>query len=348
MRRLLAMGCCGLGLVMPGIAVAAGGPAPAMQGGVGVSAPGATHRYVAVGVGSRTVVERVRRDGAVERARLLPGRLGVAAVGFDGSSTGLAADGRTLVLQALSRRYAPRHTHLVVLDARRLRVRTRIALPGWFGVDAISPHGRWLYLIHYSARRGGLRYEVRAFDLPRGRLLSAPVVDPREPGEKMLGMAVNRTLDASGRWAYTLYQRPVGAPFVHALDTQGRRAFCVDLPTLANGDVSGMHLRLARDGGTLRVDTYAGPQALVDTRTFAVASPPTNPPPAASTRHSGAAHPGTAGGSNGWIALVALGALAAFAALAGLARVARRHRGGGAAPEPDLYSPASGRTSPDA
>ena len=49
-----------------------------------------------------------------------------------------------------------------------LHVIRRLTLPGSYTVDAISPDGRWLYLIHYTARRNLLRYEVRAYDLPAG------------------------------------------------------------------------------------------------------------------------------------------------------------------------------------
>jgi hypothetical protein len=46
----------------------------------------------------------------------------------------------------------------------------------------------------------------------------------------MAGYAMTRTTSADGRWVYTLYQKPNGAPFIHALDTVGAAAFCIDLP----------------------------------------------------------------------------------------------------------------------
>ena len=60
---------------------------------------------------------------------------------------------------------------------------------------------------------------MRAYDLVRGRLLHAPVVDPRETDEKMRGNPISRALSPDGRWAYTLYDGGGGTPFVHALDT---------------------------------------------------------------------------------------------------------------------------------
>ena len=275
MRRVLAMTCCGvaLGLVGADTARADGGPVLPVEGGVGVGVRGSAVRYAAIGVRRTTIVARVRRgSGAIERWRAIRGLYGVAAAAYDGSNTGLSADGRTLVLAGTTRRSPLRRTRLVVLDARRLRVRARITLPGLSTVDALSPTGRWLYLIRYASARNPQRYEVRAYDLRARRLLPRPVVDPREPDEAMLGVPITRTMSPDGRWAYTLYQRPPGELFVHALDTERRTAACVDLPALRRGDPADM--RLVLTGATLRVQNSAGPHALIDTRTFAVSTPP--------------------------------------------------------------------------
>src|SRR4051794_32103863 len=125
-----------------------GGPVPGFQGGAGVQAPRTDLNYVAVG-GRRdeTLVQRVRRGtGAVEAWTSLRGAWGIPGVGLDGSATGLSGDGRTLVLADQPARYPPRRTRLVVLDARRLRVRSHVMVPGLATVDAVSPSGRWLYL----------------------------------------------------------------------------------------------------------------------------------------------------------------------------------------------------------
>jgi hypothetical protein len=232
MRRLLLL----VALALPATAAADGGPALPLQNGAGVRGAGAN--YVAARAGHDTLVERVRRS-AVERSRLVRGSYGVAQGAFD-TATGLSADGRVLVLQGLvtGRRYPPRRTRLLVLD-RGLGVRARIILPGFFVVDAISPDGRWLYLLHYR----GQHYAVRAYDLRARRLLRAPVVDPREAGEQMQGMPLTRVTGPGGRWVYTLYQRNVGAPFIHALDTVGRTARCIDLGVLGNEVTSTFGLR---------------------------------------------------------------------------------------------------------
>jgi hypothetical protein len=250
----------------------AGGPVNAVQGGAGVSTLDGSVRFVAVGTRHSTVVERIRTASqSVNRWRSVPAGFGIPGVAYDGSNTGLSGDGRRLVLAQSPKHVPPRTSRFLVLDTHRMDVVASFSLPGYFTVDAISPRARWLYFIHYTSARNVYDYEVRAFDLRRGVLLREPVVDPREPDEAMGGDAVTRVSTPDGRWAYTLYVRPNGAPFIHALDTDGRTAACIDLDNLAGADLSGARLRLA--GGTLRVLTSAGPQALVDTHTFAVGPP---------------------------------------------------------------------------
>jgi hypothetical protein len=321
MRSLLVLTSCGLALVLPACAAAAGGPISPQQGGAGATTPGGDVAYVAIGAGHRTVVERVRRaGGAVDRFTSLRGSFGVPGVASDGSATGLSADGRTLVLSGGVGRYPIRRTHLVVLDALHLRTRARIDLPGWFNVDAISPTGRWLYLIHYPSARDTNRYEVRAYELANRRLLARPVIDPREPDEAMQGFPMTRSVSADGRWAYTLYDRGDEAPFIHALDTERRTAACIDLPGLAGADVSGLQLVVAPGGDTLRVVGPSGAVAQIDTRTLTVRPPaPARAAARAPARH---AAPAADGGPPWALAAVAVAALAAL--VAGLRRIARR------------------------
>jgi hypothetical protein len=272
MRRVLMIVLCGLGLVAPERALAAGGPIPPVVGGAGVTETSGPFKFIALASGNGTLVERVRRDGAtVDGRRLLRGQFGVPGAALDGTTTGLSADGRTLVLADTSN-LPPNRTQLVVLDAVRLRTQARIALPGYFTVDAISPTGRWLYLIHYRSRSNPLAYAVRAYDLANRRLLAKPIVDPRQPDEKMQGVPFTRTISADGRWAYTLYGGGNGAPFIHALDTVDRSAFCVDLPTVAGVDLSSARLALG-PGATLRIENNSVPLAVMNTRTFAVRGP---------------------------------------------------------------------------
>ena len=100
-----------------------------------------------------------RNGGRIDRDLRLHGSFGVPRVAWDGSTTGLSADGGTLVLASTT----PKPTRLMVLDARRLRPIARVSLPGYYAVDAISPDGRWLYFIHYPSVRNVVDYEVRAY-----------------------------------------------------------------------------------------------------------------------------------------------------------------------------------------
>jgi hypothetical protein len=281
MRRawLIAAAC----LVAPSTAQAGGGPVAPVLGGTGVSAPGGTENLVAVAAGHDTLVERVRQsDGAVVRARLVNGRYGIPGAAYDGSTTGLSADGSTLVL---AERDTVARTRLVVLDARSLGVRKRVALPEFVSVDAISPDGRTLYVLRYpKARSGGDIYDVMALDLRSGRFRGGPIMDPREPDEQMGGFPLRRVMSPDGRWAYTLYSGEEN--FVHALDTLKGEARCIDLPGAT--DLSAQALTL--EGSTLRV----GSLATIDLRTFEAVAPPR---PASTPRATATPAPSEPGGS---------------------------------------------------
>jgi hypothetical protein len=307
MRRLLAMAIFGLSLALPAGAQGAGGPVGPLVAGAGVSAPGGTSNYVTVPVGRRTVLERIDRpSGAVVVTSLLRGDLGVPGAAYDGSGTGLSGDGRTLVLADLRYDLTARRTRLAVVDARRLRLRRYLTLPGGYAVDAISPSGRWLYFLHYRYARTGVTYELRAYDLPARRLLRKPIVDPREPDEKMVGDPVTRTESPDGRWVYTLYERPSGRPFIHALDTTGVTARCIDLPAGGFDGLAPQQISLVLAGPTLRI-VAPHARALIDTRTLALVHP---------HRAAAARRPG---GGGRW-ALLLIGAPLLLAALGGVAR----------------------------
>lgn len=244
-----------------------------------VSAPGGSVEYLTRraerGRHATLVVARERGSERLIRRLRLPGAFSVPAVAYDASAGGLSADGRTLVLISPRWSFPRTGTTLAVLDAKRLRLRRFLRLRGDFSFDAISPHGALVYLIQYLSRRNPNRYAVRAYDLRRRRLLPEPVVDPREASEPMNGLPVTRASSSDGRWAYTLYD---GAehPFIHALDTERRRAVCVDLLSLAGrrGGLWGLRLEVDPAAGTpLTVESGSRVLASVDTRTWRVTEP---------------------------------------------------------------------------
>jgi len=310
MRRVVLL-LVSLGLLSATPAHAAGGPVPPAFGGAGVSAPGGGDNFVALYAGAdRTLITRIRRsDGSVGRSRVIRGTFGVPGVTFDGINTGLSADGGTLVLSSGFDARSP-STRLRVLDARTLRTRQRITLRGLSTVDAISPDGRWLYLVDYRDGNAA-SYDVRAYDLDRHRLLARPIVDPREPEEKLQGFPITRVSSADGRWAYTLYTGD--EPFIHALDTEGRTAVCIDVPASVATDPAGVHMTL--DGNHLTL-TGSRPLADVDLKSYKVSEPAAAAPatPKATATPKPAAKADSGPSLALWLLpLVALGAVAVLA-----------------------------------
>ena len=282
-------------------------------GADGVTVPGARSRYVTLPAPTGTLVLRIQlADARVRGLRYVRGNYAVPAVAYDGSAGGLSADAKTLVLLEPRAAFPRARTRLTVLDAKTLQTRRRVRLQGDFSFDAISPDGAWLYLIHYLSPQDPTKYEVRAYDLAHGRLLPEPIVDPHEAGEDMRGRPLTRAASADGRWAYTLYDGN-GKPFVHALDTVGRTARCIDLDELARRDLNSARLTL--DGPTLAVGLRGAVVALIDTGSLTVRPPEPVP----------AAQPAGDGGGIPWLPLVA-GALIAIAAAGTASLSALRHR----------------------
>jgi hypothetical protein len=306
---------------------AAGPPLPSSASGrAGAVAPRGTERLLTRRSAADTTVIAVRRsDGRVLRSRRIGGRWSVPAVTLDNRTTGLSADGDTLVLARPTRAYPPASTRLAVLDARQLLVRRSIALPGFFTVDAISPDGRRLYLIQYPGD-DVLDYRVRVLDTRTGRLAARDVVDPRQPDEQMGGLPMTRVMSRDGRWAYTLYGGGEET-FIHALDTVGRSAACIDLDMLpAESDLSGVRLRVSADGRRVHVRDGGSLVATVDARTFAVGEPGTGAagaPPAPAAPRQAIAQPDDGGFP--WRTLLIVGGLTGVCT-GGVAIVRRRAR----------------------
>jgi hypothetical protein len=255
--------------VVAGSAAADGLPVLGIDVGTkGVVAARSGVRYVTIPAGPDTVVARTAvHGGRVLRYTRLRGIFTIPAVAYDGSAGGLSGDGRTLVLIQPRVRFPRATTGFAVYDAARLKLLQRIRLRGDFSFDAVSPNGHTLYLIKYLSATDPTAYEVRAYDLVARRLLVAPIVDPRERGEAMHGQPLTRAVSRDGRWAYTLYDGAGATPFVHALDTAGKTARCVDLPML-KGDLSA--IRLSVSGRQIRVGTAAAALAVIDTASFRV------------------------------------------------------------------------------
>jgi hypothetical protein len=224
-----------------------------------VSVPGGDVGYVTRTARHHTIVrEQAVATGRTLRKLRVSGTFVVPAVAYDGSPSGLSADGRTLVLIKPRTSWPRKRTSFAVIDPKTMQLRRRYSLRGDFSFDAISPNGRTAYLVQYLSPRDVTAYAVRAYDMRARRLFRAPVVDKSEPDEDMSGVPLARVSDSQGRWAYTLYDA-AEHPFVHALDTQSRTAVCIDL------DVPGTALALR--GNRLDVVRRKRVVASIDTST---------------------------------------------------------------------------------
>jgi hypothetical protein len=242
----------------------------------GVGSLDGSVRFVTVPGPTGTTVARVtQRGGQLQATKFIRGTFSIPAVAYDGSASGLSADGKRLVLITPRPSFPRARTTFAVLKAKRGFGPPRIErLRGDFSFDAISPDGRWMYLIEYTSPANPTRYRVRAYDLDRHRLVGGPIVDAREPDEKMQGIPATRTMSPDGRWAYTLYERTDGgAPFVHALDTSRRTARCIDLEPMTGQPAQGNTLKVSSDAQQLTVGNQTSPKAVIDLTTFAVSAP---------------------------------------------------------------------------
>jgi hypothetical protein len=253
------------------------------NGAHGVRTLDGKRRYVARLSHHETIVKAIASSGRTILRTVVPGRFDVPVVAYDGSAAGLSADGRTLVLIRPRVAFPQRSTTLAILAARTLRTRRFERLRGDFSFDAISPNGKWVYLIQYTSRFDPTRYRVRALNTRTGRLLGRDIVDPHNPGEAMRGNPITRVNSPDGRWAYTLYDGN-GHPFVHALDTARLRARCIDIavfPTNSNW----LAARLRLTGQRLMVVLGQQTSSEIDTKSLSVL------PPARTSSARTATHP---------------------------------------------------------
>jgi hypothetical protein len=296
------------------------GPASMTEPPRSILGPPGTHSvYVTQPTDDGTALARVdTADPGAVATRTVGGGYSIPTVALDKSTSGLSADGSTLVLARPLMGLRQESTRFQILNGRSLGLRKTIALRGTYSFDAISPNGERLYLIGYTSRRDPTRYQVRAYNVGSGRLLDKPVIDPEEAGQPMTGKPVTRAVSSSGRWAYTLYRGSEEGPFIHALDTLKAEAVCVDLAGLVTeNDMRDANLVMSPDGTQLTVARRGGgPLAVINTETLEASAP----------ARAGSAY----GGGDGipWIVIVIVTALGLGA---GAAVIASRHRRAGLA-----------------
>jgi hypothetical protein len=257
--------------ILPSAALAAG-PSYVAEGGLGILVHGGKNRLVAVSTGGGTAIARIAvRGGAVRGWATLDGEWGIPQPTFSAARVeGLTRDGKQLIVSTIG---SSSPTGFAVIDTQTLHVRDRFSLDGRFAYDALAPDGETLYLTQYVDADNASRYVVRAYDLEHQRLLPGRIADKTQHGWVMEGFAVTRATSADGRWVYTLFMRPGGYPFVHALDTVNGRAHCIGLPWRAGDQspLSNMHMTLANGEHALALRWKSGkPWLSIDTATWRI------------------------------------------------------------------------------
>ncbi|MEK6275215.1 MAG: hypothetical protein AABM30_07730 [Actinomycetota bacterium] len=167
---------------------------------------------------TKTIVERYdARTGRLLSRMKIPGTWYVAAV---------SADGHFVALGWYLK-------HGVVFAVADKAVRFRRALRGNWEIEALSPDGTRLFLVHWN-RSGG--YTLENIDTRSGRLRPTRL---DEADEKMSGLAQAAVATRDGRWLLTLYLKSGGSTFLHALDLRTGLAHCIDLPLRGAGATVG-------------------------------------------------------------------------------------------------------------
>src|SRR5262249_48127995 len=104
----------------------------------------------------------------------------------------------------------------------------RIVSPrGRYSYDGLSVDGSRLFLVQRANEDGVAGYQVLRYDLETGVLDPHPIVDKLEGETVLVGEPVARA--PTRDFLYTVYENGT-RPFVHALDSQGDFALCLDLP----------------------------------------------------------------------------------------------------------------------
>jgi len=153
-----------------------------------------------------------------------------------------------------------------VIDGLRGGVLRKVTLKRGFTVDAISPEGRWLYLIQH---KNGQQYAVRRLDLRTGVLRPGALVQKGEE-EQMAGTPAGAIQSWDGNWQFTLYVNPAHkSAFVHALSLNQSFTVCIDLPgTGTPAQLRTYSLALSPDGHLFAANPALGVIADISTKTF--------------------------------------------------------------------------------
>ena len=277
-RRILLVLALGVACAFWATSLAVGaGPSPGLAlGGKGVSSGNV--RYVTVQAGTSTLLTKIdRNDGRVMRSLTLKGMWGIPLVAFDGTAEGLLANRMLLLAQPLFTNNGAlrKNTAFTLVDVRKMKVRGTIKLAGAYSFDALSPDGRYLYLVEFVSPEDPSLYRVRAYDLRQSKLLAKIITDKRSWETGMRGVPVTRAWKDG--WAFTLYGGNE-RPFIHALNTKGVEAVCIFMPWKYSPErIFDYRLRLNADGNLVVRGPNGRPLAVIDRQSFKILSSVANP-----------------------------------------------------------------------
>ena len=216
--------------------VAAPAPVPSSEWAVG-----ATTQAVA-NVGSdgngNTVTRLFVVDTATQANRALryvPGSWTLPVPVGGAAPEGLSWDGRIAVLADTD---GPSRFAVVTLDHEGRAVTIDLRTKGRFLYDALAPDGATLFLTELADAKGAAVDRIVSYNLVSGILDPNPIVDKLDGKEAMVGTSVARVRSANGVSVYTIYDGGTH-PFLHALQTDSRITFCVDLPAAGNATAPG-------------------------------------------------------------------------------------------------------------
>jgi hypothetical protein len=235
---------------------------------------GSVAYYVTLAKGGEATLVQKRSHGRKLASLSLTNGWGIQMATLGGQTTGLSPNGRVLVLtDNIQPNGAIRTTsQLAVIDTRTMTPRRTLKLHGDYSVDALSPDGRFLYLIHHLAAKNNTSYQVVGYDLRAGKMLPGVIADKRQAGWTMAGYAISRAATRSGDHVFTFYQMNDNYPFVHALDTVNHTAVCIGIPADWTKDadwISAAHLTL--NGDKLSIASRDGAvRYVLDTSTYKV------------------------------------------------------------------------------
>ena len=153
-----------------------------------------------------------------------------------------------------------------LIDGLRGGVLRKVTLKPGFTIDALSPEGRWLYVIQH---KNGQQYAVRRLNLRTGVLHPSALAQKGEQ-EQMAGTPAGAIQSWDGNWQFTLYVNAAHkTAFVHALSLNQSYTVCIDLPgTGTPAELRTYSLALSPDGHLFAANPALGLIADISLNTF--------------------------------------------------------------------------------